>query len=245
MANDIEFFENYVAEAAQCLKRMGIFIRWGDDFHVFKRILARNGERYAPAPGFDPAKEQGRGLEGLWLVAYDRDQRLVHTQASRLVSIEPNMKEHLSWGANAYEPAYLQFDLDNLDVNVSDDAMALSGKAVYHGEAWLLGGPKGIRGGPALYIFSRMMIAKALAKWNVDTVFGLITPNTGIKGLAQRYGYMRCEQGAMLFNAESEMPLDIWLVWMHAQEAKGQLRLSADYFVRMHEAMAERPAKVA
>ena len=84
-----------------------------------------------------------------------------------------------------------------------------------------------------MFIFSRMMIAKALSLWEVDHIFGLITPFTGIKGLPQRYGYTRCEQGAITFLDRPSLPNDLWLVWMTAAEALSQLRLRPRYFEEM------------
>ncbi|MEM7067986.1 MAG: hypothetical protein AAF478_03805 [Pseudomonadota bacterium] len=224
------FFDDYVTEAIKVLREQGITIRWGDDFDLFRRIISRHDERYAPAKGFNPDNYETSELDGIWLVAYRGSGELVHTQACRRVSVRPGMSKHLQTEANAYEPEYLSFDLDNLEVNLSPDAAKIKGDAVYHGEAWLKGGPDGIRGGSALSIFSRMMIAKALSHWDVEYIFGLITPFTGIKGLPQRYGYSRCEQGTMRFLDQAELPNDIWLVWMTSEEARSQLRLTPRYF---------------
>ena len=246
-------FEAYVSASMRTLRDLGLTIRWGDDFDLFARIIERSGERYAPSPGFDPKARQGRDLDGLWLVAFDRGGKLVHTQAARCVDIRPDLVEHLRTCADAYEPAYLPFDLDDMDVTLSPSASRLSGRTVYHGEAWLKPGPNGIRGGAYLYIFSRMMIAQALARWRTDHVMGLITHKMGSRGLASRYGYMRCEQGAVVFNPHSPKAQDLWLVWMTAEEARCQMRLQPDYFVRTHmpvaepmvEGTADRVAKVA
>ena len=233
---------NYVEEATQALERLGLSIRWGRDFDLFKRIILRDNKRYAPAKGFDPEFYSSDGLDGIWLVAYRRSGELVHTQASRRVSIASGMRKHLLFESSAYEPAYLKFDLDRIEVNLSPDASKIRGDAIYHGEAWLRGGPDGIRGGPALYLFSRMMIAKALSEWQVEHIFGLITPLTGIKGLPQRYGYTRCEQGTLVFPDSPALPNDLWLVWMTAAEARMQLHLSPDYFTTMVAASMNRPA---
>ena len=239
-------FDDYVAEATTTLKELGLTVRWGNDFEVFKRIISRHNERYAPAPGFNPEFYDEGVLDGIWLVAYRETGELVHTQASRRVSVLPGMREHLRTEANSYEPAYLKFDLGNLEVNLSPGASKIEGDAIYHGEAWLKGGPDGIRGGPALFIFSRMMIAKALSLWKVEHVFGLITPFTGIKGLPQRYGYMKCEQGAITFLDRTTLPNDLWLVWMTTEEARSQMRLKPRYFVEMlAPAEEEKVGKVA
>lgn len=223
-------FSAYINEATRTLKALGLTVRWGNDFNMFKRIISRHDERYAPSHGFNPEFYSSSELDGIWLVAFRGSGELVHTQASRRVSILPGMREHLLFEANAYEPAYLEFDLGNLEVNLSPGALQIKGDAIYHGEAWLKGGPDGIRGGPALFIFSRMMIAKALLLWEVEHIFGLITPFTGIKGLPQRYGYTRCEQGAITFLDRTTLPNDLWLVWMTATEAQSQLRLRPKYF---------------
>lgn len=234
MQSEMEF-KNYVTEGVRTLRNFGLAIRWGDDFSVFKRLIERNQERYVPAPGFDHEIERDVAIDGLWLAAFNGRGELVHTQASRRVNVEPNMKVHLKTGASAYEPAYLRFDLENMDVNLSPSAEQVSGPAIYHGEAWLKGGPNGVRGGALLFIFSRMMIAQAFARWDVEHIFGLITPNTGVKGLSERYGYMRCEQGAITFPKAPDLPTDLWLVWMKREEARHQLRLLPDYFAEMYE----------
>ncbi len=227
-------FTDYVAMGVKTLKEYGLALRWGDDFSVFKRVLRRNQERYVSAPGFDPETNPSQPIDGLWLAAFNRRGELVHTQASRKVNVEPNMAVHLETGASAYEPAYLRFDLENIGVSVSPSARKISGPAIYHGEAWLKGGPDGVRGGALLFIFSRMMIAQAFARWDVDHMFGLITPNTGVKGLSERYGYMRCEQGVITFPKAPDLPTDLWLVWMSREEAHHQLRLTPDYFAQMY-----------
>jgi len=232
---DTTTYTKYIHEATKTLKQQGFSVRWGNDFDVFRRILSRHDERYEPSNGFNPDYYEDGELDGVWLVAYRGTSELVHTQASRRVSVGTSMRQHLLTRANDYEPAYLKFDLNNLDVNISPDASQITGDAIYHGEAWLKGGPTGIRGGSALYIFSRMMMAKTFFLWDVEHIFGLITPFTGIKGLPQRYGYMRCEQGAITFVDKTTLPNDLWLVWMTAAEAQHQLRLSPGYFHEMVE----------
>ena len=230
---DSIFLKEYIEEAIVALKGLGLSVRWGNDFEVFRRIIARHDERYEPSHGFNPECYENGGLDGVWLTAFRGTGELVHTQASRCVSVKPNLVHHLRYESNAYEPAYLKFDLENLNVKLSPEAAQIRGDAIYHGEAWLKGGPDGIRGGPALFIFSRMMIAKALLLWDVQHIFGLITPFTGIKGLPQRYGYTKCEQGAITFPKRPELTSDLWLVWMSREEAKLQLTLRPQYFMEL------------
>lgn len=239
MQSTIEF-RNYVENATKLLRGYGLHLRWGRDFRVFRRIITRHNERYEPAPGFNPDSYTTGMLDGLWLVAHNKAGDLVHTQASRRVVVSPDMHEHLKLEANAYEPAYLKFDLNNMEVHLSPSAAKISGEAIYHGEAWLKGGPDGIRGSAALYIFSRMMMAKALLNWDVDYIFGLITPFTGIKGLPQRYGYTRCEQGTIVFSNRA-LPNDLWLVWMTAEEVRSQLKLGPEYFADLIAASQKKP----
>lgn len=227
--------DDYINEATRVLKHKKLTVRWGRDFNVFNRIVTRHDERYAPGQGFCPESYNFGGLDGVWLVAYRGAGELVHTQACRRVSILPDMTRHLQTGANAYETASFKFNLDKLEVNLSPEAVKISGDAIYHGEAWLKGGPNGIRGGSALCIFSRMMIAKVLSLWEVEHIYGLIPPLAGTRGLAQRYGYTRCEQGAITFLDRATLPNDLWFVWMTAAEAQAQLRLKPDYFEEMLE----------
>jgi len=232
MQNTTEF-DDYIDEATTTLKEMGITVRWGNDFNVFERIISRHDERSAPGLGFRPEYNHPDRLDGVWLVAYRGAGELVHTQACRRVSILPDMRTHLQTGATAYETETFKFDLDRLEVNLSPEAAKMKGDAIYHGEAWLKGGPGGIRGGLALCIFSRMMIARALSLWDVEHIYGLIPPFPGIKGLPQRYGYTRCEQGAVTFLDRTTFPNDLWFVWMTTAEAQSQLRLKPRYFEEM------------
>ena len=90
-------------------------------------------------------------------------------------------------------------------------------------------------------IFSRTMMAKAMSKWDAEYIYGLITPHTGIKGLPQRYGYTRCEQGTIKFTDQTSMPNDLWLVWMTTAEARLQLGLKPRYFEEFLEPSEKKP----
>lgn len=230
---DKTFFNKYLDESTKVLKTMGLTIRWGHDFGVYGRLIAKHCERYPPALGFKPENYKEDKLDGVWLVAYRNTGELVHTQACRKITILPNMKTHLQTQATAYETENFKFNLENLEVNLSPDATKISGDAIYHGDAWLKGGPAGVRGGAALFILSRMMMAKALSLWDTDYIYGLIPPFAGTRGLAQRYGYTRCEQGAVTFTDLPTYPNDLWFVWLTAAEAQMQMRLGPRYFVEM------------
>ena len=228
--HQVGFFDDYVIEATRALLKQGFTIKWGQDFHRFNRILSQSNERPASASGFNPDFYQCEKLDGIWLAAYRKPGELIHTQACRRVTILPNMDQHLKTAANVYETETFKFDLDNLEINLSPEASRIKGEAIYHGEAWLKGGPDGVRGGSSLFIFSRMMMAKVFSLWRANYIYGLIPPYIGIKGLAQRYGYTRCEQGAVTFLDQTSFPNDLWFVWMTAEEAKSQLRLRPKYF---------------
>ncbi len=224
-------FDQYRQDATNILKTHGIRVRWGHDFTSFKRIVARQPDRPAPAPGFDPTSETTDKVDGIWLAAYDQTGELIHTQATRLMNIAPNMAEHLATRGDCYEPAYWKFDSQRSKLMLTPAASAITGPAVYHGENWVKGGRNGYRGGPYVYLFCRMMMAAAIERWQPPHIYGFVTPGNAARGLPQRVGYHRCEQGTLEFQQDDgAAPVELWMVWMTLEEALCNLRLPPEYF---------------
>jgi len=229
------FLTEYINAATNVLSNLGLTVRLGQNFEIYRRIIANQSERYMPEAGFSPERYQSNELDGIWLVGYSEKGELVHTQACRRISIAPNLETHLRTRSNDYFPKSLKFNPDKMEFNLSPDASKISGNAIYHGDAWLKSGPDGIRGGPALPILSRMMIAKVMSLWDTEHIFSFVSPNTALKGLPQRYGYTRCEQAAVRFLDLTTMPNDLWLTWMTKAEAQVLLRLRPSYFKEIYE----------
>ncbi|MEL6505155.1 MAG: hypothetical protein AAFO61_01400 [Pseudomonadota bacterium] len=227
-------FENYETQARKILREDGIQIRWGNDFANFKRLVARCPERHAPAPGFDPDHARGQNLDGIWLAAYNGSGTLIHTQAARREVITPNFSHHLSHEGECYEPSYWRFDSERSATAMTPAAAAITGDAIYHGENWVKGNPNGYRGGHFIYLFCRLMLARILQTWDAAHIYGFVTPETASRGLAQRVGYMRCEQGTLTFEQDNAPDVELWLVWMTREEALFNLRLEPAYFVKRY-----------
>lgn len=229
--------KSYVREATACLKELGVRVRLGTDFEDFRRAIERQSDRAAQAPGFDPRHELGEGLDGIWLAAYDQDGEVVHTQAARLETIAPDMRTDMINAGGRYEPSYWQFDRKPLDVRLSPEAQAISGRAIYHGEFWLRGGAKGIRGRSTVFLLSRLMIAANLARWpDAAHSYGLLTPQNCAKGLPIRAGYTRCEQRTLVFSGgKGKPPIELWMMWMTQGEMVHTLSSDPSYFVETFE----------
>lgn len=222
-------FEN---KATAVLAEEGITLRWGKDFNAFQLLLAQQPERHDIAPGFNPAHHRGAGLDGIWLAAYDENGVLIHTQAARHMTIEADFQDHMTNAGECYEPSYWKFDSKRSRVSLSPPAAAIKGSAAYHGENWMLGGPNGYRGGHYIYLFCRLMFSRILQEWNVDTIYGFVTPQTGPRGLSQRVGYLRCELSTVVFEQNDSDPVELWLVWMTREEAQFVMNLPPEYYVR-------------
>ena len=230
---DKEALIRYRERTAGLLRRAGLSLEWGSDFDRFKAIIADGVDRQAVAPGFDPACTR-RPLDGIWLVARDGRGAVVHTQATRCVTVAPDMGTHLATALDEYEPAYWRFEMDRLALSLTSQAGAIAGPSVYHGEFWVKGGPSGVRGGAAMPLFSRLMLAAALERFDARHFYGFMVPINCLRGLPQKMCYTRCEQGSIRFDQDDGRdPIELWMTWMTAEEADHSLHIEPETFLRL------------
>ena len=230
-----DFFIEYRERAAALLRRAGLSLEWGEDFEHYKAIVAAATDRFDVAPGFDPQRARGP-LDAIWLVARDGRGQVVHTQATRRVSIAPDMQNHLAHDLDIYEPAYWRFRMERLTLSLTSQARAIAGACVYHGEFWIKGGPSGVRGRSAMPLFSRIMLAAALERFDAGHFYGFMTPVNCLRGLPQKMCYTRCEQGSIRFDEpDGRDPIELWMTWMTREEARHSLDVDPATFVRLLE----------
>lgn len=199
-------------ESESALVGMGLVGKWGRDFQEYRARVAKQPKRHAVAPQFVRPCEQNRVTDALWMCWYNQDGGLVHTQAMQLLDLRgSSVAEHIADNLKNYAPAMPEVDLQSARAIKGPQASKLTGKVVYHGEAWL---DSSLRGGKAAVLFQRFGFHRATREWDPDAIFGLMSWALACSGFAARIGYAHLEPLAAMWNRETQKSQhQVWTVY--------------------------------
>ena len=244
-ANPSQVLEALIPSYIQLIAELGIQVSAGTDFAEFKEICRDLPEKGNVGPAFDPDQPQPEKLNGFWFVGRRLDGEVVHTQAIKLISLsDTSLQKFLQQHSANLRVGGIDIDVPRSPWTLTPAAQGINGPVTYHGELWLKGGPKGLRGGSAATLLTRLMLITALLKWSPDYMMGIQAASTSCRGLATREGYMRTEQGSVFWApADGSAPIEGWLVWMSRVEAEFNLRLPPRSFFEMLEPKTKVPSR--
>ncbi len=227
----------YVSDLTDYTKQSGIRLQYGHDFAWFRDTLKHQPLRHPINPAFDPDRCRLPDKSGLWIIGYDRNDNIVHTQAIKLLQLEGGtLEQHFQRRLWDFRSHGYDFDRQRCHWLLTPQARNISGTVTYHGELWLKGGPDGYRGGSLVVLLTRLMLLKALLRFSPDFMIGLQAPMTTFRGLSVREGYLRAEQRTIVWALRNSSHFEEdWLVWMSREEAEFNLRIPPSFFYEMFE----------
>lgn len=201
------------------LKDAGIDVEIGTDFLRYRRIRKPQIDKRPIYPMFDIGASYVDASNGFWIVAYNEDGALVHTQAMRLLPMgNATLGEHLRDHKLKYVTPGLVDDPEEATFHVDPRvAETIRGRVCYHGEFWLAGGPRGLRGNGAIALLSRLAFELAEMTWQPDFVFGFVDASHALNGTPARHCYYQGVPGTWQ-TRDGTVFAEEWLVWMGAPE---------------------------
>jgi len=221
----------YVAEIDEIAKENKLYLKVGTDFGEYLNLVSR----YRPEQGlglpFDPEYTRLSHENAFWIVGWNENSELVHTQALRLIdlsglSLSSYMAEHFL----DFPPTGLDLDFNRSRYNPGPRAKQIQGTVCYHGEFWLSGA---YRNTGLSCILARFALASAQLRWAPDYVIGFMPRPLAFKGLAEREGYMHSEPGCLYWHrADTGKDLEGFMVWMGREDIRHLMTIPLSGLVR-------------
>lgn len=221
------------------IKQAGIDVEIGTDFRRYRRIRRGQIETRPIYPMFDAACSYVDATNGFWIAGFDEEGELVHTQAMRLLPLgQATLAEHLREHAMKYVTPGLVDDPDQASFHVDRIDETIRGRVCYHGEFWLAGGARGLRGGGAIALLSRLAFELADQTWRPDYVFGFVAAKHALSGTPARHCYYHGAPGTWRTRADGVFSEE-WLVWMSSGDVSALTASPVDASYRVLETVAQ------
>lgn len=181
------------------LSALGIRIEVGTDMQVFPQILnAHLPQRLVTQPFCAGSVFQDQ--PGIWIVGWDRNDRLVHTQATRVICPDTlPFAAYFQRNFQHFPPPGLPIDFERSELDLNPGLKALRGRVCYHGEVWLHDSPL-YRGGKAIGLTGALNFVAAMRRLRVDAFVGLMVKALGDKGLPNRQGYIHASPDCLTWH---------------------------------------------
>jgi len=188
----------FFAASQDILRAAEITIEVGTDFDAYAKIIEAGRPAQALGAPFDPKLHNLDATNAFWLVAYNKDGKLIHTQAAKIVETgEKRLSEYLMGHYREFPPALPDIDFARSRYRATPGAHRIKGLVVYHGEIWISPDAGDYRGVGLSTVFARTGMMMVMEKWDPDFIFGLMARTVAFKGFAERMGYFHNEPGSV------------------------------------------------
>lgn len=189
-----EFF----AATHDILRAAGIRIEVGTDFVDYIKIVEKGRKAQGLGAPFDPKLHDLKEENAFWLVAYNSDGKLIHTQAAKLVAMDGmSLSEYMIGRYCEFPPPLPDIDFVRSRYRATPGSHAIRGEVVYHGDIWISQDTGEYRGVGLSSVFARYGLMLIMERWDPDYIFGFMARTVAFKGFAERMGYMHNEPGAL------------------------------------------------
>ena len=180
------------------LHNMGVTIKAGSDFEEYRELLAIARPDHALGEPFEPTKYALTEQNAMWMVGYNEDGDIIHTQAMKTVpTLHMSLGDYLSRNLREFEPSGMDIDYNKTVYRAGPGAARMKGTIVYHGEFWVGGSPR--RGALLSPVLGKHAFLPALDHWRPDYTFGFIAKSLAFKGFSARFGFMHNEPNAVKY----------------------------------------------
>ena len=188
----------FFAASNDILHSAGIRIEVGTDFDIYAKIVAKGRLVQGLGAPFDPQLHDLNETNAFWLVAYNSEGVLIHTQAAKMVKMEgKTLSQYMMGRFREFPPALPDIDFVRSRYRATPGAHGISGDVVYHGDIWVSQEAGEYRGVGLSTVFARYGLMLAMEKWNPDFIFGFMARTVAFKGFAERMGYFHNEPGSL------------------------------------------------
>ena len=210
------------ATALQIFNQFELTIEIGSDFNQYRSLLLKHRPQQPLGPPFDPEIHELNAQNAFWLVAKDRDGRVVHTQAMRVLNLQSTtLADHLRGSFRSFPPVGPDIDLAASRYRAGLSAQKISVVVCYHGELWMDDTVGAFRGRGLSAVLGRFAFLTGLMRLSPDYIFGSVALPVIFKGLAERLGYMHTEPSCIRWRQnDSDRLLEGFMVWMSRDDLK-------------------------
>ncbi|MCR9151497.1 MAG: hypothetical protein NXH83_15100 [Rhodobacteraceae bacterium] len=222
------------------IKEAGLDVEIGTDFVRYRRIRKSQIADRPIYPMFDSASSYVDASNGFWIAGFDEEGALIHTQAMRLLPLgDATLAEHLAEHRLKYVTPGLVADPEEASYHIDTVAGQIAGRVCYHGEFWLAGGARSLRGGGVIALLSRLAFELAEATWGPDYVFGFVDARHALTGTPARHCYFHGAPGTWQ-TRDGAVFAEEWLVWMSARDIAALTASPFDASHRVLETVSKR-----
>jgi len=232
---------NYTNRLTEIISILGVHLKYGGDFTEFRNCPMRQPERHPINPAFDPQYCDLNENNAFWMIGFNNNGEIVHTQAIKLLNLKTRpLQNYLDENFWDFRSVGYEFDKSRTQCSLSPCASRIKGRVTYHGELWMKSGDPRFRGGSLTVLLTRLFMMQAILRWNPDYLIGLQAPMITCRGLGIREGYMRAEQRTIAWYQEGfQEAMEDWMVWMSRDEALFNLRATPDTIYNMFKKETE------
>lgn len=220
-------YSQFIATSRDLLCEHGIEVTVGTDFATYATIVTSERPQQALGVPFDPELTKLKARSSFWLIGRNRDGRLIHTQACKIVPLNAlSLGQYLLRRFRDFPPAIADIDLPRSRFRAPPGAKNISGTVVYHGEVWMAPDHGTYRGTGLSTVLARTGLLEAFNRWRPDWLFGFMAQQVAFKGFAERMGYMHNEPGALRwYRIGQDKPLEGFLSYLSREELEFLLEI--------------------
>jgi hypothetical protein len=171
---------------------------------------------------FDPQLHDLNEANAFWLVAYNNEGELIHTQAAKVVKTgKTSLAEYMRGHFREFPPALPDIDFARSRFRATPGAHGISGQVVYHGDIWISPDAGAYRGVGLSSVFARYGLMLVMEKWNPDYIFGFMARTVAFKGFAERMGYFHNEPGSLRwYRLGNDTPMEGFLSYLSNEDVR-------------------------
>lgn len=227
----------YITRLLDIINDNGVMIEIGSDFDLYARYIAEHRTKLPLGLAFDPANQNLTDENGFWIVGWDHDGKMMHSQAMRMIDMSDiYLSDYLSENFQRFAPPGYTLDMARSMYRAGPGAKRITGKICYHGDLWVESSAR-YRGTGLPGVLARFALATSLLRWSPDHVFGFMAQHHAFRGLAEREGYMHCEPGALeLHTRELNTVIRGFLTYMSREDLSFLMEICPQQYVQSQAA---------
>jgi hypothetical protein len=190
--------DRFDASSQGILDRFGIHLSYGHDFDEYRNLVAKARPDHQVGDPFNPELHRLGKDNAVWVVGWDYEGRIMHTQALRLLPTgNKPLATYFRRRFRDFSPTGLDIDFQRSRYWPGPGAKRILGRVVYSGETWVGGQPGQFRGTGLSSILGRHALLVAMRQLDADYVVGFMTKPVAYKGFCLRMGFMHAEPMAL------------------------------------------------
>ena len=208
------------AVVLETVSNLGITLTTGTDFREFERYVNEARPNHPLGDPFDPDLPHLTPKTGCWIVGRDRDGKIVHLHAVKLLPMEGrSVGEYFRYNFLNFSPPELEIDPMRSRYRACPAAKRMKGRVVYAGEFWVGMAPSQYKGVDLIGRLVHYAMLISLRKLKAQHFIGFVAKPQAVKGLALRFGFMHVDPFALRWYSPGRAdPLEGVMIYMSDED---------------------------